>query len=68
MISIGDPFGEVSKQLRLLKHFTFETFHFLAVVCSFVLSPSKDDKSVWTRSVTETRSKVSGDVGEPEGS
>lgn len=22
MISIGDPFGEVSKQLRLLKHFT----------------------------------------------
>ena len=60
-ISIGDLFGEVSKQLRILKTLTF-----LAMVYSFVSSSSKDDKPLWTVNVTEIRSEVLGDVEEPE--
>lgn len=57
MISIG----ELSKQLRV-----FETFSSLAMVYSFVLSSSKDDRPLGTVHVTETRSKVLGDVEESE--
>lgn len=61
MISIGDPFGEVSKQLRILK-----TLSFLAMIYSFASSPSKNEKPLRTVNVTETRSEVLGDVEETE--
>lgn len=55
MISTGDAFGKVSKQLKL------ETLCFLVIVYSFVLSTGRVDKPSWS-------SKVLGDLEDPESS